>query len=292
MKSIANPIIFIGPGRSGSTIISEVVLAHRQLGGPSNYTEWYPSLPVLALLSRCVNNDYWLIHGVKAQLNTTMPFNHLIPRPAEAWSFWQKHTRSDIDFSRNFLINKRATSRERQNIHRAFARLLMLQGKPRLGLKLTGPGRIEYLHSLFPDAYFINVVRDPCATVNSLLNVPFWQQQGAKQLWWEGAYSSEELKTYQQIRYDPVAGTAFQLNKVLETTRREMEYCGVNALTIHYEDFIANPVYTTRKILGFCHLSNDSRVAQRLNTCQVINRNQQTCQNLALTNKVRQWCPS
>lgn len=290
MNSLANPIIFIGPGRSGSTIISEVILAHSQLGGPTNYTEWYPSVPALALLSRLTNNSLWSVNGVKAQLNKTLPFNNAIPRPAEAWSFWQKVTRSDIDFSRNFLLNKRASDSEKHKVHHALSLLLMLQGKPRLGLKLTGPGRIEYLHSIFPDAHFINVVRDPCATVNSLLNVPFWQQQGAKQLWWQGAYSSEELRAYQEIRHDPVAGTAFQLNKVLETTQREIENCGVKALTVQYEDFVANPVYTTRRILGFCHLSNDSRVARKLSECQVVDRNQRKLQNRVLATKVRQWC--
>jgi len=292
MAKVLNPIVFIGPGRSGSTIISEMVLAHKALGGPTNYTEWFPNYPSLALLSRLTNNAHWYLSGVKGQLNQTLPLNNVIPRPAEAWSFWQKITRPDIDFSRDFLLNKRASEEEKQRTHSALSNLLSMQGKPRLGLKLTGPGRIEYLQSLFPDALFINVVRDPCATVNSLLKIPFWQQQGAKQLWWKGAYSKEELKIYRSIQHDCIAGTAFQLNKVLETTREEIERTGANALTVKYEEFIANPVYCTRKILNFCHLNNDSRVDKKLSECKIVNRNSRTKVNTELLDKVQQWCPS
>lgn len=292
MMQLIKPIIFIGPGRSGSTIISEMILAHKTIGGPSNYTEWYPNVSFMAYLSRLTNNKFWSISGVKAQLNKTLPLNNLIPRPAEAWSFWQGITRDDIDFSRNFLLYKRATEQEKQRARKTLAEMVTRQGKTRLGLKLTGPGRVEYLHSLFPDACFVNVVREPSATVNSLLNVPFWQKQGAKELWWKGAYSDDELETYQRIRHDPIASTAFQLNKVLTTTREEIERTNVNALTVHYEDFIANPIYTTRQILSFCHLSNNSRIDRKLKQCHAINRNAQNLQNPEIKGIVDQWCPN
>lgn len=292
MEDLHNPVIFISPGRSGSTIISEMILAHKELGGPSNYTEWFPNISGMAYLSRLSNNDYWYLEGVKGQLIKTLPFNNLIPRPAEAWSFWQTVTRSDIDFSRDFLLYKRAAETERKQVHQVLSKMLAKQGKARLGIKLTGPGRVEFLHSLFPDAHFINIVREPSATVNSLLNMPFWQQQGAKKLWWKGAYSDSELETYQSIRHDPIASTAFQLNKVLRTTREEIERLNLNALTVNYEDFIANPIYTTRQILSFCHLSNDSRIDRKLKHCHAINRNAQKLQNPEIKGIVEQWCPN
>ncbi|WP_139158939.1 hypothetical protein [Vibrio sonorensis] len=96
---LSKPIIFIGSGRCGSTIISECLLSHHSLGGPTNYVEWFPKTVVTGLLNRLTDNAFWKLDGVKGQLNPTLPLNSLIPRPAEAWSFWQNVTRSELDFS-------------------------------------------------------------------------------------------------------------------------------------------------------------------------------------------------
>ncbi|TFH92885.1 sulfotransferase [Vibrio ouci] len=292
MKRLEKPIIVIGPGRTGSTIISEIVFAHHELGGPTNYSEWQPKLPWLSALTRLSNNDLWWISGEKAQQQKTRFLNNYVPRPAEAWSLWQNMTRSDIDFSRDFLLYKRASETEKQTIRHTFDAMLKLQGKQRLALKLTGPARLEYLHSIFPDAYFINIVREPTATVTSLLNTPFWQQQGAKQLWWHGAYSKKELNTYNAIARNPVAGTAFQLNKILTTTKEEQARVKANMLTIHYEQFLSNPKYAIHSIMSFCHLSNDQRIDQKLEQTGFSNR--QLTNQLESTSRetIERWCPA
>ncbi len=115
-KVLAKPIIFVGPGRSGSTIISEFVLSHNQLGWPDNYLEWMPSIASTAWLTRLSQNRFWRVDGEKGQLNKTKFMNNYIPRPAEAWSFWQSITREEIDFSRGFFASPaRQFIRERED---------------------------------------------------------------------------------------------------------------------------------------------------------------------------------
>ncbi|HAS8422037.1 TPA: sulfotransferase [Vibrio vulnificus] len=286
---LSAPIIFIGPGRSGSTVISEFVMAHHSLGWPDNYCEWFPSLPSLAWLTRLTNNSLWYVSGEKAQLNHTLPLNNLLPRPAEAWPFWQKITRDEIDFSRGFLLHQRASAEEKQRIRRYLNQHLRAQGKPRLAMKFTGPGRVEYLSSMFPDALFINVVREPVATVNSLLKVPFWQAQGLHQLWWLGAYSNHELETYQQIRHDPVCSTAFQLNKILKTTEEEISRTKVKSLTVHYEDFVRDPQFIVHQIMHFCHLPPCERVRNKLRNSPIRDQNK-AAKVSGIAKRVSTWC--
>ncbi|WP_440870417.1 sulfotransferase [Vibrio vulnificus] len=319
---LSAPIIFIGPGRSGSTVISEFVMAHHSLGWPDNYCEWFPSLPSLAWLTRLTNNSLWHLSGEKAQLNHTLPLNNLLPRPAEAWPFWQKITRDEIDFSRGFLLHQRASAEEKQRIRRYLNQHLRAQGKPRLAMKFTGPGRVEYLSSIFPDALFINVVREPAATVNSLLKVPFWQAQGLHQLWWRGfinvvrepaatvnsllkvpfwqaqglhqlwwrgAYSSHELETYQQIRHDPVCSTAFQLSKILKTTEEEIARTKVKSLTVHYEDFVRDPQFIIHQIMHFCHLPPCERVRNKLRNSPIRDQNK-AAKVSGIAKRVSAWC--
>ncbi|HAS6343361.1 TPA: sulfotransferase [Vibrio vulnificus] len=286
---LSAPIIFIGPGRSGSTVISEFVMAHHSLGWPDNYCEWFPSLPSLAWLTRLTNNSLWYLSGEKAQLNHTLPLNNLLPRPAEAWPLWQKITRDEIDFSRGFLLHQRASAEEKQRICRYLNQHLRAQGKPRLAMKFTGPGRVEYLSSIFPDALFINVVREPAATVNSLLKVPFWQAQGLHQLWWQGAYSNRELETYQQIRHDPVCSTAFQLSKILKTTEEEIARTKVKSLTVHYEDFVRDPQFIVHQIMHFCHLPPCERVRNKLRNSPIRDQNK-AAKVSGIAKRVSAWC--
>ena len=195
-NKLDRPVIFIGPGRSGSTIISEIILAHESLAWPSNYQEYFPASGLINLIRPVFDNGLWRIKGEKGQLNQVRFLNNLLPRPAEAFPFWEHITRPEIDFSRGFLLGETATAEEAQRIRKIFSRMVSWQGKQRLSMKITGPGRIGYLKSLFPDARFVNVVRDPVATVRSLMKVPFWKDLGMYRLWWTGAYSEDDLEYF------------------------------------------------------------------------------------------------
>ncbi len=262
---IEKPIIFVGPGRSGSTIISEFIMEHEQLAWPSNYLEFFPGINSSNYLRRLFDNRYWRVTGEKAQkINHTRRLNEAIPRPAEAYPFWQKITRDDIDFSRGFLLGEVATSEERENIRQIFSDLVLAQGRRRLIIKITGPGRIGYLQSIFPDAVFINVLRDRSATIRSMLNVPFWKDLGMHKIWWTGAYSEKELQYYKTICHDPVASTEFQLDKIIETTMQEAQQCGANMSKINYEDFVRNPGAVIKQILDITGLPESQWINKKL----------------------------
>ena len=272
-QRLSNPIIFIGPGRSGSTIISEVILAHESLGWSSNYQEYFPRVAMVNLLRPLFDNRYWRVTGEKGQLNKVRFLNTLLPRPAEAFPFWDHITRSEIDFSRGFLLDEIATDKEKNRIRKAVSRIVAWQGKQRFSMKITGPGRISYLQSIFPDALFVNVVRDPIATVHSLLKVPFWKDLGMHRLWWTGAYSESEVARFEKIKDDPVASTAFQLNKVLKTTEVEAENCGAQMLTVPYEQFVANPRESVEEICKFLDLELSKPLLEKLEQTSIHDRN-------------------
>jgi len=92
-------------------------------------------------------------------------------------------------------------------------------------------------------------------------------------LWWTGAYSEAEKQYYQTIRHDAKLSTAFQLEKILCTTRQEAEQCNANVTTIHYEDFVANPALTAEQILRISGLPASKWINQKLETSPVHNRN-------------------
>lgn len=272
-ENLSSPIIFIGPGRSGSTVVSEVVMAHEALAWPSNYLEYFPAWPSVNLCRSIFDNVWWTVLGEKGQINRTRFMNSFLPYPAEAFSFWDRISRPEINFSRKFLLGELATGEERQRIRHAISRVVVYQAKHRFSMKITGPGRIGYLQSIFPDALFVNVIRDPVATVDSLLNVPFWQKQGARQLWWTGAYRSSELIEYAHLRGDAVASTAYQLAKVLSTTEDEAKACNANMLTVRYEDFVSNTADLIRQVCEFLNLPPSVRIDNKIQATKVRDQN-------------------
>ena len=271
---LASPVIFIGPGRSGSTIISEIILAHESLAWPSNHQEYLPRTALVNLLRPLFDNRFWRVIGEKGQLNETRFLNCLLPLPAEAFPFWESLTRPGIDFSRGFLLGEVADESEKRRIRKAVARIVAWQGKQRFSMKITGPGRIGYLQSIFPDARFVNVVRDPVATVRSLLTVPFWKDLGMHRLWWTGAYSEDEIARFESLKSDPIAATAFQVNKVLQTTLMEAQTSNAKLLTVLYEDFVADPTATVEDICSFLNLSVSTTLQEKLRQTAVHDQNQ------------------
>lgn len=213
------------------------------------------------------------MQGQKRQLNKVSRLNSVLFKPGEAYDFWEYLTGKDIDFSRGFLLNDTATEKDRKRIRAAFTKLVQYQGKRRLAFKITGPARIGYLKSIFPDAIFINIIRNPYDTIHSWLHVDFWQDKGKNQLWWTGAYTKEEESWAIENASNPEALAALQYKKLMDTTFQEIEGHSARCLNIHYEDFVAEPGKIIGAIMEFAELPQSGLVDQYLSNIKIYNQN-------------------
>ena len=234
---LCKPIIIFGTGRSGTTIISDILFQHEDLAWHNNFQELFPRIPQVNYIRRLFDNKWWRKTGMNTQNNKKF-FNWLAFRPIERYNFWEKITGSHIDFSRGFLLNTKATEKDRICMRKLFAKMVKYQSRKRLAFKLTGPSRMEYLMSVFPDAVFVNVQRKPIATVRSWLEVNFWQNKGKTKLWWTGAYSPEEEAMAEKLSSSPELITAFQYKKLSETTAYEISKLKPEIYEVQYEDFV------------------------------------------------------
>jgi len=80
---IEKPIIFIGTGRSGTTVISEIIMRHRDIAFPSGYQRIFPKNPKINLLRNIYDNPFWRIYGQKKQLNKVSLINKFIFRQSK-----------------------------------------------------------------------------------------------------------------------------------------------------------------------------------------------------------------
>ncbi|NIA11795.1 MAG: hypothetical protein GWP10_19240 [Nitrospiraceae bacterium] len=203
---IHKPIFMIGMGRSGTTCISEAISLHKDLGWFSIYIQHFPTLPWLALLDRIttVPKIGWYLRGKKRQeggLGSLI--RKYLPYPSETYSVWTRFCGEKFAF--DYLIGQTASEEEKRLIVTYLKKVLRYQGKKRFFGKFTGPPRIQYLNSIFSDAYYIHIVRDPRAVVSSLLKAKFWREGGGLvRPWWRNGLPDEYIREWEDSGRSPL----------------------------------------------------------------------------------------
>lgn len=267
------PVFFIGAPRSGTTVTYEAFAQHRALGWLSNYSAMMPTFPLLNLLRRVFENRFYRIVGHKKQYGKTLPGNRFLPQTSECYEFWDHY--SGIDFSRDYLLGHKASEAQANRLRKVLANIVHYQARARLSAKLTGPPRIGYLNSVFPDGLFVHVVRDGRAVVQSLMNVGFWKAKGGFDgPFWKGGLTEEDL-AYWKAHQDPRILAALQWRRIIDITDEESRQIAPERLmTVRYEDFISDPHALTRRVFQFCGLADDERAHDYIRTgVKLVNMN-------------------
>ena len=234
------PIFFVGAPRSGTTIMFEHFARHPELAWLSNYARALPRVQAVNLVRRLLDNSVVSFRGQKDQFGDAHWFNRYLPRPDESYAFWNAHACEGFD--RSFLLDQKATPHEAESLRRALDKVRRYQGRSRVTAKMTGPGRITYLNSVWPNMYAIHVVRDGLDVVRSLLNVHFWKEEGGYHSpWWKGGIDNLELDRWREAGSEPGALAALQWRRIIETTRTEAAaLLGDRYIEVKYETFLGD----------------------------------------------------
>lgn len=257
--SLERPIFLVGMGRSGTTVVFEAVASHEMLAWPSNLLGRFPKWPQVEMIRAVTDNGLLRLRGKKNQMGDVSLINRYLPKPAEAYGFWKLHCGDKFLYS--FLDGVKATPSERKRLRSAVRKVTRFQRRTRFSAKLTGPPRIHYLRSIFPDAIFIHIIRDGRAVVRSLLNVEFWRQgRGLEQPWWYDALTDKDVKEWERYGRSAAALAALQWRRVIEAVENEKrELPETQFLEVRYEDFVVKPREVLDGIFAFCDLPPSRR---------------------------------
>jgi LPS sulfotransferase NodH len=241
---LKNPIFVIGVPRSGTTIISEIISVHPCLGWFSNYFNLFPTLPEISILNRILDIPIigFYFRGQKKQgLGVLSNIRRLFPYSVEAYSIWKKNCGEK--FLYEYLISQKAKKNEKKMLRIAVKKSLSWHGKNRFIAKITGPSKIGYIKSIFDDAVFIHVIRDPRAVVSSLLRVDFWlKNNGLIKPWWKTTKKQVFFSEWEKYNKNPAALAALQWVEIVTTTWNEKNMLEDHKfIEIHYEDFVNHP---------------------------------------------------
>lgn len=257
--SIKAPLFLIGTGRSGSTIVFEAVARHEQLAWITSHDARFPNSRIVALHHygrRLPVIDRIGFSGQKRSRAAAW-VRRLQATPSEGYPKWE--TLAGTKFRYGFLRNVQADADEAERV-RAFVRtILRRQGKHRWICKITGPTRMLYLRSIFPNAQFVYVHRDPQAVVESMLRATFWKSERPR---WPDGLDPKWIELWRRHGGGAAALAAVQvaaIGAVYEEEKSVLEPAAVKELA--YEEFVRRPLASLEEILAFADLSASPRAA-------------------------------
>ncbi len=221
---IDRPIFLLGPGRAGSTLLNNLVTHHRDVGYFISWSSRYPSLPFLSL-------GAWLRSSWLEKKGRRIRF---YPGPTEPYYLWSSC------FPRFWKICGEPCRDEEgaERLRRLVSAHLRFQRKSRFLSKLTGPPMFEFLESIFPDACFVWVDRDPRAVSFSY-------------------YLRREIQLPAEMSEDEKLGRAAERYLRLYDLLRAKSG---QYYTVVYEDFIEDPVPQMQRLLAYLDLPEDRRL--------------------------------
>ena len=256
---IDRPICIFGTGRSGTTLFLDLVSRHPSLTWFSNYTNRFPKFPELAALSRVLD-----IPGVGTYLNPKWP---LTPKPKEAVPLVRYLTNGTFTQPRP-LTKQDATPETIKRYRHHVAAHIRFHGKDRFVQKHTGFPRIGYLSEVFPDAYFINVIRDGRAVVNSTMHIRWWD--GTMKSWWWGSMNPNYQQEYLASDKEPAVLAAIIWKTIMDHNEEaRAEVPTHRYFTVRYDRLVADPRETMAQVLKFSDLSPSSTFQKRIATVPV-----------------------
>lgn len=250
---INQPIFILGSGRSGTTILYNLLSVHPQLCWFSILTDKHYVWPQLSALHRMLDIP-WIGQKLKHRVSVSDKNTYSL-YPVEGEGIY--HALCHFEQDKKTTDRSPGTAR-RELLKQRIETHLKYTGKPRFINKQTAnTQRIALMHALFPDAYWIHIIRDGRAVANSLSHVAWWP---TTRLWWLG-------KT--PLEWNPdgtkwLALSAKHWQKNVTEIRSHTSRLKPKYLEIRYEDLVRNPREVISRIIRFTHLTTEESYLETL----------------------------
>ncbi len=246
------PLIVVGTGRCGSTLLHRVLAHHEGLGWLSTINEVLPAQPWLSALSGLYRVP------LPARIKGLSAF----PKPYEAYRFWEHYLPGFSRRDRPQTADDVAAAGIRP-VRRATAEVLRFQRRRRLLVKVTGWSRIAYFDRVFPDARFVSLRRDPRSVVSSWIKAGWLDVTSPPEsdAWQWGEVRADYLELWHQLGGGPLLSVALKIRLDLDDIAANMALFPDRCMELWYEELITRPEKTLQSVCEFAALEWTPRFA-------------------------------
>ena len=253
---VTQPIFIVGSGRSGSSILHQMMAKEKQLMWFTNtLNKWSKNF-------RLNQMAVWFYQS---------PINIKKIIPDESYHFWDTYYRG---FSRPIRdLESTDVSNKVKNEIRDMFYQLSNQNRKRMLIKITGYSRMGFLKEIFPDAKFVLMIRDGCSAANSLLNVRHWAGWRGPDQWNLGPLSSDEERLFEECNQSFVALAGIYWNKCIDSFDRAVAINSIDYLEVKYSELCNNTIDVMKKIFKFSNLDWTNDYEKSLNKFSLKNEN-------------------
>lgn len=248
----------LGSGRCGSTLVTELVARHPDVGFISNVDD---------KLSRVNLKGRWN-HTLFAQSPerdpALRPFRdrrrliepgRLRVAPSEGWLVLDRQVSSIFPQPCRDLTAQDAMPWLQRRIAAFFDDRIEAQGRPVFVHHLTGWPRTGLLRSVYPQARFVNVVRDGRAVCSSWLQMGWWDGYQGPDRWYLGPLSPADQQVWEESgrSFVVLAGLGYRMLMDAFAAARALVPPD-QWLDLRLEDLMEDPRGRTVEVLDFLGL--------------------------------------
>jgi hypothetical protein len=243
-------VFVIGTGRCGSTLIQELLCRHPEIGFMTNLEDRIRLLPAAA--GRFNNQLYRRVAPSLTRKGR--------PRyaPSEGYRALAREVSPMVTESFRDLLASDAMPWVAERFRAFFTERARLQGKPVFLHKYTGWPRTGFVREVFPEARFVNVVRDGRSVVASALRTGWWKGHLGPEHWQWGplppAYAAEWETSGRS--FPVLAAQSWKILMDAYAAARELVPAD-RWLDVRFEDVLADPDERFKEMLSFMELDED-----------------------------------
>lgn len=283
MDGAEAPLFLLGAARSGTSLLYKALCLNDDAAWISNWVRRCAALPQLAVANRVarrlphISDRVWFgddgtnayVYGAPRE-----PWRRAFPMPVEGEPLY---ARCGIGQSAGSQDEAGPTGSEQQRLalRRSLRAVQRYSGGRRLVLKrIANNRRVPLLAATFPDARFVDLVRDGRAVAYSLSHVDWWADSTLS--WYGGS-----PRRWAAEGNDPWLACA--RNWVEELVQIESGLSGVprhQVLAVTYEGFVGDPVGTLRDVADFAGLAVKDTWLERLGRLRFPDKNERWRQAL------------
>jgi len=247
-----------GTGRCGSTLLTEMIARHPQVGFVSNIDD---KLAPLDLKGRW--NSALFAHSAERHpsLGAFQHRRRLLERgrlrvaPSEGWSLLERQVSGILPRPCRDLLAADATPWLQARIREFFDDRMAAQRRPAFVHHVTGWPRSGLLSSAYPQARFVHVVRDGRAVASSWLQMGWWDGYQGPEHWFLGQLPKPYARRWEESGRSFVVLAALGWRMLIEAAEQARSTLPeAQWLDIRHEDVVEDPRGQLKAVLEFLEL--------------------------------------